>query len=84
MPSPYEDPPTVDFTPVPAGPPRAVETKLVVASTLAAVLYVVAGAVQENTAILEPLPPWLRSLVLALLPALLAFAAGYRVPSNRV
>lgn len=80
---PYEDPPTVDFTPE-YGPPRAVETKLVVASTLAGVLWVVADAVWQNTAILDGLPPWLRSLTLALLPTVLAFAAGYRAPSNRV
>jgi hypothetical protein len=80
---PYEDPPTVDFTPE-YGPPRQVETKLVVASTLAGVLWVVADAVQTNTQILDGLPPWVRSLILALIPTMLAFAAGYRVPSNRV
>lgn len=94
----YEDPPTVDFTPEPRrwspGPiewstearaaPKTVETKLVVASTLAGVLWVVADAVQQNTQILDGLPPWARSLILALLPTLAGFAAGYRVPSNRV
>lgn len=79
------DEPTVDLDAVPpAAPSRAVEAKLVVATTLATVLYVVGAAVQDNTQLLDPLPPWLRALVLAVLPGLLAFAAGYRVPSNRI
>lgn len=65
-------------------PPTTVEAKLVVATVVATVFYAVGTAVQGNTAILEPLPAWLRFIVLAALPGLLAFAAGYRVPSNRV
>lgn len=79
-----DDVPTQDLTPVPPGPPRTVEAKLVVSTTLATVLYMICSAVQANTAVLDPLPPWARSLVLALLPGLLGFAAGWRVPSNRV
>jgi hypothetical protein len=61
-----------------------VEQKLVVATTLAALLYGVLEVIQANSAILDPLPPWARSLIVTLIPPLMGLAAGYRVPSNRV
>jgi len=91
--SPMDDSPTVDLSPVPlpdpwAGfvpiPPRAVEAKLVVVTVLAPILYTILAAVQDNTEVLDGLSPWARTLILAVLPSLLALLAGYRVPSNRV
>ena len=96
MTSPMDDSPTVDLSPVslpdpwanyvpPAsGSPRVVESKLVVVTVLAPSLYAILATVQDNTEILDGLPPWARTLVLAVLPSLLALLAGYRVPSNRV
>ena len=83
-PNPYEDSPTVDLTPPTPGPPSQVEAKLVVVSVLAPILYTILATVQDNTEILDGLPPWARTLILAVLPSLLALLAGYRVPSNRV
>jgi hypothetical protein len=79
-----DDSPTEDLTPVAPGPPRQVEAKLVVVTVLAPILYTVLDTVQANTVVLDGLPPWARTLVLAVLPSLLALLAGYRVPSNRV
>ena len=64
--------------------PKAIESKLVVSTTVATVLYAVLSIVADNTAALDFLPPWGKSVVVTLLPTLLAFLAGYRVPSNRV
>lgn len=50
---------------------------------LATVLSVIGAAVQANTSILDGLPPWAQSLILAILPTLLAAAAGYRVRLGR-
>jgi len=92
--SPMDDSPTEDLSPVPLPDPwadyvlaaraRAVESKLVVVTVLAPILYAILATVQDNTEILDGLPPWARTLVLAVLPSLLALLAGYRVPSNRV
>jgi hypothetical protein len=79
------DSPTDDFTPVtPDGKARKVESKLVVATTLATVLYGLLEVVQENTALLAFLPPVAQEIFQAIVPTLLAFLAGYRVPSNRI
>lgn len=67
-------------------PSPAVEVKLVVATVvtlLAGIAYAVVDAVQSSPAVLDGLPEWLRFLLIAALPPLLAFLAGYRVPSNR-
>ena len=37
-----------------------------------------------NPSKISVLSPWARTLILAVLPSLLALLAGYRVPSNRV
>ena len=79
-----DDSPTEDLTPIPPAPPQAVEAKLVVVTVLAPILYTVLATVQDNTEVLDGLPAWARTLVLAVLPSLLALLAGYRVPSNRV
>lgn len=73
-------------SPAPASTPslNKVESKLVVAATLATLLYAVLETVQANTAVLSFLPGWAQGVVLAVLPGALAFLAGYRVPSNRV
>lgn len=66
---------------------RTVEVKVVVATAVtlgAGVTYAVLDAVQADPSVLEVLPPWLRFVVLAALPPVLAFLAGYRMPSNRV
>jgi hypothetical protein len=79
------DSPTDDFTPVaPQDKTRKVESKLVVATTLATVLYAVLEIIQSNTALLAFMPPWLQEVFQAIVPTLLAFLAGYRVPSNRI
>lgn len=61
-----------------------IESKLVVATTIATLLYAVLETIQANTEVLSFLPTWAQGIVLAVLPTLLAFLAGYRVPSNRV
>jgi hypothetical protein len=80
------DSPTEDFTPVSPteDKTRKVESKLVVATTLATVLYAVLEIIQANTALLAFMPPWLQEVFQAIVPTLLAFLAGYRVPSNRI
>jgi hypothetical protein len=79
------DSPTDDFTPVtPDAKTRKVESKLVVATTLATVFYAVLEIIQSNTALLAFMPPWLQEVFQAIVPTLLAFLAGYRVPSNRI
>lgn len=68
----------------PAASLQKVEAKLVVGTTLAGMLYAVLEIVQANTEVLAFLPGWAQGIVLAVLPTLLGFLAGYRVPSNRV
>lgn len=67
--------------------PNVVESK-VKASTLAALLASIAVAVlngvQDTPGLLAPLPPIAQTVILLLVPPLLAFAAGYATPSNRV
>ncbi len=64
--------------------PTAVDSKLVVVSGLVPVLYVVLLTVQDNTEVLDGLPPWARTLIVAVVPTLLGVLAGYWAPSNRV
>ena len=64
--------------------PTAVDSKLVVVSVLVPVLYAILSAVQDNTDVLDGLPPWARTLILAVVPTLLGVLAGYQAPSNRV
>ncbi|GEL17704.1 hypothetical protein [Pseudonocardia asaccharolytica] len=68
-------------------PPAVVEAK-VWASTLvtlaASVGVALLNAVQDQPTLLGGLPPWLQTLLLALVPPLLAFVAGYAKRSNRV
>lgn len=70
--------------PVTTGDKSKIEAKLVVATTIATLLYAVLETIQANTEVLAFLPSWAQGIVLAVLPTLLAFLAGYRVPSNRV
>lgn len=66
---------------------KLVEVKLVAATAvtlLAGVAYAVIDAVQDSPEVLDGLPPWLRFVMIAALPPVLAFLAGYRTPSNRV
>jgi hypothetical protein len=44
----------------------------------------VLDALAHHTEIFDALPEWLRFVVLAAIPPVLAFLAGYAVPSNRV
>lgn len=83
-PEPPTDPAGAPTVPAAAEAPKTVEVKLIVVTVLATLLYAIGGAVQDNTSILDGLPPWAQSLILAVLPTLIASAAGYRVPSNRV
>lgn len=76
---------------VPAEPPRdvsrVIEWKVVIAALvtlLASVAFAVLNAVLADSSILGGLPGWLQFLILAAAPPVLAFLAGYRVPSNRV
>lgn len=66
--------------------PTVIESK-VVASTgvaLAASIGVaILNGVAANSQLLGGLPPAVQALVLALVPPLLTFVAGYQVPSNR-
>jgi hypothetical protein len=78
------DGPTEDYTAVNPTGPKTIESKLVVSTTVATLLYAVLSVVADNTAVLDFLPPWAKSVVVVLLPPALAFFAGYRVPSNRV
>jgi hypothetical protein len=89
MPDPVDAAAVTDPAGLPAQPPAvqapaAVDSKLVIVTVLVPVLYAVLAAVQDNTVILDGLPPWLRALILAVVPPLLGFLAGYRAPSNRV
>jgi len=66
---------------------RVVEVKVIASTALtlmASIFYAVVNAVQAQPDILNGLPPWARFLVIAALPPLLTFLAGYQVPSNRV
>lgn len=73
-------------------PSRAVQSKRieakVVAATaatlLASVAFAVLDALAHHTEILDGLPDWARFVILAAIPPVLAFLAGYAVPSNRV
>lgn len=68
-------------------PPDVVEAK-VWASTLvtlaASVGVALLNAVQDNPALLGGLPEWVQFVVLAAVPPVLAFLAGYVKASNRV
>jgi hypothetical protein len=66
---------------------RTIEVKVIAATgatLLASVAFAVLDALAHHTEILDALPEWLRFVVLAAIPPVLAFLAGYAVPSNRV
>jgi hypothetical protein len=83
---------TPDGDPETTQPNRAVQaTKIevkVVAATaatlLASVAFAVLDALAHHTEIFDSLPEWLRFVILAAIPPVLTFLAGYAVPSNRV
>jgi integral membrane sensor domain MASE1 len=64
-----------------------IEVKVVAATAatlLASVAFAVLDALAHHTEIFDSLPEWLRFVVLAAIPPVLTFLAGYAVPSNRV
>lgn len=64
-----------------------VESKVVAGSLvtlLAGVAVALLNAVQADSSVLAGLPPWAQFVVLAALPPVLAFAAGYARSSNRL
>ena len=64
-----------------------IEVKVVAATAatlLASVAFAVLDALAHHTEILDGLPEWLRFVILAAIPPVLTFLAGYAVPSNRV
>ena len=66
---------------------KLVEIKVVAATAatlLASVAFAVLDALAHHTEILDGLPDWARFVVLAAIPPVLTFLAGYAVPSNRV
>jgi hypothetical protein len=66
---------------------KTIEIKVVAATAatlLASVAFAVLDALAHHTEILGALPEWLRFVVLAAIPPVLTFLAGYAVPSNRV
>jgi hypothetical protein len=76
-PSEFESAPVVD---------RVVEAKVTAASSvtlLFAVLAAVLIALQDDPTILFGLPPWLQFVLVASVPPLATFAAGYAKTSNR-
>jgi hypothetical protein len=73
-----------DFAPGPPLPARArVESKVLAAtaaSWLVGVTLAVLADIQNDQALLGPLPDWLRTVLLALTPPLLTLLAGYHAP----
>ena len=66
---------------------KTVEIKVVVATLaglLASVSYAVLDALARDHHVLDGLPDGLRFVILAAIPPLLTFLAGYAVPSNRI
>jgi hypothetical protein len=66
---------------------RTIEVKVIAATgatLLASVAFAVLDALAHHTEILDALPEWLRFVILAAIPPVLTFLAGYAVPSNRV
>jgi hypothetical protein len=64
-----------------------IEVKVVAATAatlLASVAFAVLDALAHHTEIFDALPEWLRFVILAAIPPVLTFLAGYAVPSNRV
>jgi hypothetical protein len=64
-----------------------IEVKVVAATAatlLASVAFAVLDALAHHTEIFDSLPEWLRFVILAAIPPVLTFLAGYAVPSNRV
>lgn len=67
--------------------PDVVESKLVAASIitlLAGIAVALLNAVQADSSILGSLPPAVQFVILAAIPPVLSFAAGYVQHSNRV
>jgi hypothetical protein len=66
---------------------KTIEIKVVAATAatlLASIAFAVLDALAHHTEILDALPEWLRFVVLAAIPPVLTFLAGYAVPSNRM
>lgn len=66
---------------------RVVELKVVgaaAAGLACSVAMAVLDAVQHSPHILDGLPEWSRFIILAAIPPVLIFLAGYAIPSNRV
>lgn len=66
---------------------KTVEIKVVAAAAgglLGTVAYAVLDALARDHAVLDGLPDWARFVILAAIPPVLSFLAGYVVPSNRV
>lgn len=64
-----------------------IESKVVASSWTAAglgVLVAILNMVQDQPSLLGVLPVWAQSLLLAVLPPVLVFLAGYAKTSNRV
>lgn len=73
--------------PEPVDVAKTVDIKVVAAAAaglVASVAYAVLDALSRDHAILHDLPDWARFVILAAIPPLLSFLAGYAVPSNRV
>jgi hypothetical protein len=74
-----------DYDDPPAG--SLVERKVTAATfaTLAfSMLTALLIAIQNDPTILLGLPPWLQFVLIAVLPPIATFVAGYGTPSNRV
>ena len=83
----HEKPETDDPPAAKTDVSKTVEIKVVAATAatlLASVAFAVLDALAHHTEILDGLPDWARFVVLAAIPPILAFLAGYAVPSNRV
>ena len=66
---------------------KTIEIKVVAATAaglLASISYAVLDALSRDHHVLDGLPEVWRFVVLAAIPPLLSFLAGYAVPSNRI
>lgn len=66
---------------------KVVEVKVVATagvSLVAGIVVAVGSALLADAHILDGLPEWARFLILAAIPPILGFAAGYATPSNRI
>ena len=63
-----------------------IETKVkasAVAAFVVGALIAALNAVQDNPSLLGTLPGWAQTLIIALVPPLLTFLAGYAAPHTR-